>query len=54
MKHLAVIARRARLRELYAEVLLSNTAMLKVFEKSGCRMSTKREQDVAHVTLQVS
>jgi RimJ/RimL family protein N-acetyltransferase len=54
MKHLAGIARRARLRELYAEVLPSNSAMLKVFEKSGCRMSTKREQDVVHVTLQVS
>ncbi len=54
MKHLAGIAHRAGLQELYAEVLPSNSAMLKVFEKSGCRMSTKREQDVAHVTLQVS
>jgi RimJ/RimL family protein N-acetyltransferase len=54
MKHLAAIARRAGLQELYAEVLPSNSAMLKVFEKSGCRMSTKREQGVVHVTLQIS
>ena len=54
MKHLAGIARRAGLQELYAEVLPNNTAMLKVFEKSGCGMSTKREQGVVHVTLQVS
>jgi RimJ/RimL family protein N-acetyltransferase len=54
MKHLAGIAHRAGLQELYAEVLPNNTAMLKVFEKSGCGMSTKREQEVVHVTLQVS
>jgi RimJ/RimL family protein N-acetyltransferase len=54
MKHLAGIARRAGLQELYAEVLPHNTAMLKVFEKSGHRMSTKRDQGVVHVTLQVS
>jgi RimJ/RimL family protein N-acetyltransferase len=54
MKHLAGIAHRAGLQELYAEVLPNNTAMLKVFEKSGHRMSTKREPQVVHVTLQVS
>jgi GNAT superfamily N-acetyltransferase len=54
MKHLAGIARRAGLAELYAEVLPGNTGMLKVFEKSGLRMGTKREQDVVHVTLQVA
>jgi RimJ/RimL family protein N-acetyltransferase len=54
MKHLAGIARRGGLQELYAEVLPHNSAMLKVFEKSGHRMNTKRDQGVVHVTLQVS
>jgi RimJ/RimL family protein N-acetyltransferase len=54
MKHLAGIARRAGLGELYAEVLPGNTGMLKVFEKSGLRMGATREQDVVHVTLEVA
>jgi len=51
MKHLAAIARGSGLKELFAEVLASNAAMLKVFERSGLGVSTKREQDVVHVTL---
>jgi hypothetical protein len=35
MRHLAAIARGAGLRELIAEVLPENTAMLKVLEKSA-------------------
>jgi RimJ/RimL family protein N-acetyltransferase len=54
MKHLAAIARQSGLRELFAEVLPSNRAMLKVFEKSGLGVSTKREQGVVHVTLKIS
>jgi RimJ/RimL family protein N-acetyltransferase len=54
MKNLARIARQAGLAELYAEVLPNNTAMLKVFEKSGLAVSTKREAGVTHVTLRVS
>lgn len=54
MKHLAGIARQSGLAELYAEVLPGNTGMLKVFEKSGLAMSTKREQGVVHVTLRLS
>jgi len=53
MKHLAAIARQCGLKELFAEVLASNAAMLKVFEKSGLSVSTKREQDVVHVTLKI-
>jgi GNAT superfamily N-acetyltransferase len=53
MKHLAAIARRAGLKELFAEVLASNAAMLKVFEKSGLGVTTKRKQDVVHVTLKI-
>ena len=53
MKHLAAIARRCALKELFAEVLPSNAAMLKVFEKSGLGVSTKRERDALHVTLKI-
>jgi GNAT superfamily N-acetyltransferase len=54
MRHLAAIARRAGLRELIAEVLPDNAPMLKVFEKSGFPLSTKRESRVVHVTLRLS
>jgi len=54
MHHLAVIARSAGLRELVAEVLPDNVSMLKVFEKSGLRVSAKRESRVVHVTLPLS
>jgi RimJ/RimL family protein N-acetyltransferase len=54
MRHLTLIAREAGLRELTAEVLPSNKAMLKVFERSGLRLSTKREAGSTHVTLQLS
>ena len=51
MRHLAAIARGAGLEELIAEVLPDNIPMLKVFEKSGFRLSTKREPQVVHVLL---
>jgi GNAT superfamily N-acetyltransferase len=51
MRHLAAIAREAGLREMIAEVLADNAAMLKVFERSGLKMSAKREGPVVHVTL---
>ena len=51
LRHLAAIARAAGLEELIAEVLPDNIAMLKVFEKSGLRVSTTREPRVVHVTL---
>ena len=54
MRHLATIARAAGLERFVAEVLAGNTAMLKVFEKSGLRASTRREHDVVHVTLALS
>ena len=53
MRHLAAIAREANLKELIAEVLPDNTPMLKVFEKSGLRVSTKRAAGVVHVTLRL-
>jgi len=51
IRHLAAIGREAGLRELVAEVLSDNLPMLKVFERSGLAMSTRRESDVVHVTL---
>ena len=51
LRHLAVIARQAGLRELVAYVLPDNRAMLKVFEKSGLQMITRREGSVVHVAL---
>jgi len=53
MKHLAAIARQSGLNELFAEVLANNAAMLKVFEKSGLSVTTKRKHDVVHVTLRI-
>jgi RimJ/RimL family protein N-acetyltransferase len=51
MRHLTTIARDAGLKEFIAEVLPDNLAMLKVFEKSGLSMRTKREAGVVHVVL---
>ena len=53
MRHLAVIARVAGLKQLVAEVLSENAAMLKVFEKSGLPVTTMRESDVVRVALQL-
>jgi GNAT superfamily N-acetyltransferase len=54
MRHLAAIARDAGLTEFVAEVLPENTAMLKVFKKSGLDPITKRAAGVVHVTLKLS
>jgi RimJ/RimL family protein N-acetyltransferase len=54
MRHLGAIAHGAGLKELTAEVLPENVPMLKVFEKSGFRSSTRREAGVVHVVLQLS
>jgi RimJ/RimL family protein N-acetyltransferase len=54
MRHLAAVARRAGLRQLVAEVLAGNAAMLKVFERSALRTHTHRDRDVLHVTLELS
>jgi RimJ/RimL family protein N-acetyltransferase len=53
MHHLAAVARSCGVRELIAEVLPDNTPMLKVFEKSGFDLSTKRESGVVHVALRL-
>ena len=49
MRDLAGLGRQAGLRELVAEVLAENAAMLKVFEKSGLETSARREGPYVHV-----
>jgi RimJ/RimL family protein N-acetyltransferase len=54
MRHLAGLARDAGLKELIAEVLPENTAMLKVFNKFGFRPGSKREPQVIHLIMQLA
>jgi GNAT superfamily N-acetyltransferase len=53
LRHLAAIARGVGLRELIADVLPENDAMLKVFANSGFPLRTKHESDVVHVVLRL-
>jgi RimJ/RimL family protein N-acetyltransferase len=53
LRHLAAIARRAGLRKLVAEVLSDNAPMLKVFERAGLGLSTRRGPGVVHVALRL-
>jgi GNAT superfamily N-acetyltransferase len=53
MRHLAALARQAGLKELSADVLSENAAMLKVFETSGLGIRIRRETGSIHVTLQL-
>ena len=54
LRHLSSLARKAGLREFVAEVLPDNAAMLKVFEKSGLEVATRRESQTIHVVLQLA
>jgi RimJ/RimL family protein N-acetyltransferase len=54
MRHLAALARDAGLKELIAEVLPENTAMLKVFRKFGFGTGSKPEPRVVHLVLQLA
>ena len=53
MRHLLAIAREAGLKELTAEVLPENAAMLKVFSKFGFRTGSGSDPQVRHLTLQL-
>jgi RimJ/RimL family protein N-acetyltransferase len=54
LRHLIVIARAGGLQELVADVLAYNRAMIKVFERSGLPVTTRRESDVVHVALRLA
>lgn len=51
LRHLATIARQAGLKEFTAEVLADNAPMLKVFERSGLKVSSQRSADGVHAVL---
>jgi RimJ/RimL family protein N-acetyltransferase len=53
MRHLALIARKAGLKELIAEVLPGNTAMRKVFGKFGFQARRGRDPQVVHLVLEL-
>lgn len=54
MRHLLAIAREAGLKELTAEVLPENAAMLKVFSRFGFRVGSGSDPQVRHLTLQLA
>src|SRR5438270_11592936 len=54
MRNLTILARKAGVKELIAEVLPENTAMLKVFGKFGFRPASKRTFQVVHLALQLA
>ena len=54
MRHLALLARDAGLKELVAEVLPENAAMLKLFKKFGFRRGSKGSPQVVHLTMQLA
>jgi hypothetical protein len=51
MRHLAVIARAAGLKELTADVLPENAAMRKVFGKVGFQARRGNDPQVVHLAL---
>jgi RimJ/RimL family protein N-acetyltransferase len=51
MRHLAVLARNAGIKELIAEVLPENSAMLKLFRKFGFKSVAKGSPQVIHLAL---
>ena len=50
----ALLAREAGLKELIAEVLPENAAMLKLFNKFGFRRGSKGSPQVVHLTMQLA
>ena len=54
MRHLLIIAREAGLKELTAEVLPENAAMLKVFTGFGFRPGAGSDPQVRHLALQLA
>jgi RimJ/RimL family protein N-acetyltransferase len=51
MRHLALLARRTSLKQLTADVLPENTAMINVLKKSGLPTTISRAKGVVHVRL---
>jgi ribosomal protein S18 acetylase RimI-like enzyme len=53
MRHLAILARDAGLKELIAEVLPGNSAMLKLFKKFGFKSASTGSPQVIHLALRL-
>jgi GNAT superfamily N-acetyltransferase len=53
LRHLAALARQAGVKEFTAEVLPDNTPMLKVFERSGLKFTSRRSADGVHAVMQL-
>ena len=53
MRHLIAIARDSALKELTAEILPENTAMLKVFGKFGFSPAPRRDPQTVHLVLKL-
>ena len=53
MRHLVACARSAGLETLVAEVLPGNSPMLKVFERAGLALQTRREAGVLHLDMRL-
>lgn len=54
VRHLVDIGRAAGLTELTAEVLPDNAPMLKLFERTGLPLSSRREADAVHLVLRLT
>ncbi|HEY7299276.1 MAG TPA: GNAT family N-acetyltransferase [Xanthobacteraceae bacterium] len=54
LRHLVAVARKAALQQLIAEVLPENLPMLKLIEKTGLRITKKRDAGALHVTLDLA
>jgi RimJ/RimL family protein N-acetyltransferase len=54
LRHLSSLARNAGVGEFVAEVLPENTAMLRVFAKSGLKVTSKRNSHAMHVVLRLA
>ena len=53
LRSLAAIAREAGLKTFVAEVLPDNGAMLRVFERSGLRATSRRAEGVVHLAMEL-
>jgi RimJ/RimL family protein N-acetyltransferase len=53
MRHLAILARDAGLKELIADVLPDNSAMLRLFKKFAFKTSSKSSSQVTHLALRL-
>lgn len=54
LRHLALLAKGASLKQLTADVLPENTAMMNIFRRSGLPATIRKARGVVHVSLDVT